>query len=158
MKNYSLYLIFGFLLLISCQQNSKNVLNEEASIQQSDELKENPLLMNPITSSIQPKEKTMSTLYGNDIAFNYAKTNFKSNYPQNAVLYEVTWKQKSDELWFGANIPKEVVSVEKITFLDKGVNVYEIFQGKALKKAKMNDKTDDQRRKLVLSQRMAVSP
>lgn len=158
MKNYSLYLIFGFLLLISCQQNSKNVLNEEASIQQSNELRENPLLMNPITSSIQPKEKTMSTLYGNEVAFNYAKTNFNSNYPQNAVLYEVTWKQKSDELWFGANIPKEVVFVEKITFPDKGVSIYEMFQGKALKKTKMNDKTDDQRKNLILSQRMAVSP
>lgn len=158
MKNYSLYLIFALILIVSCQQKSKNVLNVEASIQQSDELKENPLLMSPITSSIQPKQKTMSTLYGNDVAFNYAKTNFNSNYPQNSTLYEVTWMQKPDELWFGANIPKEVISVEKITFLDKSVIAYEMFQGKTLKKVKMDDLKENLRRESILSQKMAVSP
>lgn len=158
MKNYSLYLIFALILIVSCQQKSKKVLNVKASIQQADELKENPLLMSPITSSIQPKQKTMSTLYGNDVAFNYAKTNFNSNYPQNSTLYEVTWMQKPDELWFGANIPKEVISVEKITFLDKGVIAYEMFQGKILKKVKMDDLKENLRRDAILSQKMAVSP
>lgn len=114
--------------------------------------------MSPITSSIQPKQKTMSTLYGNDVAFNYAKTNFNSNYPQNSTLYEVTWMQKPDELWFGANIPKEVISVEKITFLDKGVIAYEMFQGKTLKKVKMDGLKENLRREVILSQKMAVSP
>lgn len=158
MKNYSIYLILALMLIVSCQQKSQKVLNVEASIQQSDELKENPLLMSPITSSIQPKKKTMSTLYGNDVAFNYAKTNFNSNYPQNSTLYEVTWAQKPDELWFGANIPKEVLSVEKITFLDKGVVAYEMFQGKTLKKIKMDDLKENLRRDAILSQKMAVSP
>ncbi|KPH13618.1 hypothetical protein [Chryseobacterium sp. ERMR1:04] len=158
MKNYSIYLILALMLIVSCQQKSQKVLNVEASIQQSDELKENPLLMSPITSSIQPKEKTMSTLYGNDVAFNYAKTNFNSNYPQNSALYEVTWVQKPDELWFGANIPKEVLSVEKITFLDKGIIAYEMFQGKTLKKIKMDELKENLRRDAILSQKMAVSP
>lgn len=158
MKNYSIYLILALMLIVSCQQKSQKVLNVEASIQQSDELKENPFLMSPITSSIQPKEKTMSTLYGNDVAFNYAKTNFNSNYPQNSTLYEVTWAQKPDELWFGANIPKEVLSVEKITFLDKGVIAYEMFQGKTLKKIKMDELKENLRRDAILSQKMAVSP
>lgn len=158
MKNYSIYLILALMQIVSCQQKSQKVLNVEASIQQSDELKENPLLMSPITSSIQPKEKTMSTLYGNDVAFNYAKTNFNSNYPQNSTLYEVTWAQKPDELWFGANIPKEVLSVEKITFLDKGVIAYEMFQGKTLKKIKMDKLKENLRRDTILSQKMAVSP
>ncbi|SHL85797.1 hypothetical protein [Chryseobacterium polytrichastri] len=158
MKNYSIYLILALILIVSCQQKSQKVLNVEASIQKSDELKENPLLMSPITSSIQPKKKTMSTLYGNDIAFNYAKTNFNSNYPQNSTLYEVTWMQKPDELWFGANIPKEVLSVEKITFLDKGIIAYEMFQGKTLKRAKMDEVKESLRRDTILSQRMAVSP
>lgn len=148
----------ALMQIVSCQQKSQKVLNVEASIQQSDELKENPLLMSPITSSIQPKEKTMSTLYGNDVAFNYAKTNFNSNYPQNSTLYEVTWAQKPDELWFGANIPKEVLSVEKITFLDKGVIAYEMFQGKTLKKIKMDELKENLRRDAILSQKMAVSP
>ncbi|SDI11342.1 hypothetical protein [Chryseobacterium jejuense] len=158
MKNYSLFLIFALVLLVSCQKNSENILNLEASIEQSDELKENPLLMKPITSSIQPKIKTMSTLYGNDIAFDYAKTNFSSDYPENAVLYEVTWAQKPDELWFGANIPKSMISVEKISFLDKGLILYEMFQGKALKRVKTDNKNENLRIDAILSQKMAVSP
>ncbi|AZA79742.1 hypothetical protein EG347_20765 [Chryseobacterium sp. G0186] len=156
MKNYSLYLIF--IVFVSCQKKAENILNLEASIQQTEELKENPLLMNPITSSIQPKIKTMSTLYGNDVAFNYAKTNFNSNYPQNAVLYEVTWAQQSDEFWFGANIPKNVISVEKISYLDKGLITYEMFQGNTLKKVKIDSKDEDVRKEVILSQKMAVSP
>nr|WP_315028796.1 hypothetical protein [uncultured Chryseobacterium sp.] len=158
MKNYSLYLIPVFILFISCQKNSEDILNKQASIKQSDELKENPLLMNPITSSIQPKMKRMSTLYGNDIAFNYAKANFNSNYPKNAVLYEVTWAQKPDELWFGANIPKDIISVEKISFHDKGFIRYEMFQGKTLKRVKTDDKNEVLRRDAIRSQAIAVSP
>lgn len=158
MKNYSLFLFFAFVLLVSCQKNAENILNLEASIEQSDELKENPLLMKPITSSIQPKIKTMSTLYGNDIAFEYAKLKSSSDYPQNAVLYEVTWAQKSDELWFGANIPKNMISVEKISFLDKGLIIYEMFQGKALKRVKTDNKNENLRINAILSQKMAVSP
>lgn len=158
MKNYSLFLIFAFVLLASCQQNSENILNLEASLEQSDELKENPLLMKPITSSIQPKIKTMSTLYGNDIAFDYAKTHFSSDYPKNAVLYEVTWAQKPDELWFGANIPKNIISVEKISFPDNGFVLYEMFQGKTLKRVKTDHKNENLRIEAILSQKMAVSP
>ncbi|MEG0929039.1 hypothetical protein [Chryseobacterium sp.] len=158
MKKCSLYLILAFMLFVSCEKNPENVLNLEASVQQSDELKENPLLMNPITSSIQPKIKTMSTLYGNDIAFDYAKKNFNSNYPQNAVLYEVTWAQQPDELWFGANIPKDIISVEKISYLDKGLITYEMFQGKTLKRVKIDNNDEDLRREAILSQKMAVSP
>lgn len=157
MKNNSLFLIFAFVLLASCQKNSENILNLEASLEQSDELKENPLLMKPITSSIQPGIKTMSTLYGNDIAFDYAKTNIGSDYPQNAVLYEVTWAQKSDELWFGANIPKNLISVEKISF-SKGLILYEMFKGKTLKRVKTDHKNENLRIESILSQKMAVSP
>lgn len=158
MKNNSLFLIFAFVLLASCQKNSENILNLEASLEQSDELKENPLLMKPITSSIQPGIKTMSTLYGNDIAFDYAKTNIGSDYPQNAVLYEATWAQKSDELWFGANIPKNLISVEKISFSGKGLILYEMFKGKTLKRVKTDHKNENLRIESILSQKMAVSP
>ena len=156
MKKYSLYLIFA--LIVSCNENSKELININASLRQNDELKENPLLMHPITSSIQPKDSTMSTLYGNDVAFNHIRKNFNSDYPQNAVLYEVNWKQKPDELWFGGNIPKEIKSVEKITFGNNGSINYEIFQGKPLKKAKTDINTNNLRKEFIISQKMAVSP
>lgn len=144
--------------MISCKENSRELINVNASLQQNAELKENPLLMHPIVSSVQPKDSTMSTLYGNDTAFNYVKKNFNSDYPQNAVLYEVVWKQKPDALWFGGNIPKEIKSVEKITFGDKGTAVYEIFQGKPLKRVKPFANTKISRKDFIISQKMAVSP
>ncbi|WP_155845050.1 hypothetical protein [Chryseobacterium daeguense] len=63
----------------------------------------------------------MSTSYGNEIAFNYAQKNTGANYPSGTVLYEVTWKQKPDEVWLGGNIPKSIYSVERIVFNDSGV-------------------------------------
>lgn len=155
MKKYSLFWIL--ILIISCNEKPKELINVNASIQQSNELKENPLLMHPITSSIQPKDNTMSTLYGNEIAFNYAKQHSDSKYPKDAVLYEVTWKQKPDEVWFGGNIPKEIYSVEKITF-DNDNSVYERFEGKNLKKIKISEGEEKLRKDFIIEQKMAVSP
>ena len=150
-------LFFALAIIVSCEQKSKKFLNIEASVQQNDELKENPLLMNPITSSIQPKDSTMSTLYGNEIAFDYAKQHSDFNYPKDAVLYEVTWKQKPDELWFGGNIPKEISSVEKITFNNDNY-FYEKFEGKPLKKIQIEEAEEKLREDFIINQKMAVSP
>lgn len=155
---YSLNLIFVLVLLISCQQGSKELINKNASLHQNDVLKDNPLLMHPITLAIQSKDSTMSTLYGNEIAFSHVKKNFNSDYPRNAVFYEVTWKQKPDELWFGANIPKEIVSIEKTTFVGKGEAVYEKYQGKPLKKVQTDKKTEPSRINFIISRNRVVSP
>lgn len=156
MKKYNLFLIF--ILIISCSEKPKELINMNASIRQSKELKENPLLMHPITSSIQPKDSTMSTLYGNDIAFNYGRSHSDSNYPKGAVLYEVTWKQKPDELWFGGNIPKEIYSVEKISFDTNNSTHYERFEGNPLSVKATDENSNDVRKEMILSQPMAVSP
>ena len=157
MKNH-IVLFLAFILMVSCEQKSKEFLNVNASVQQNDELSENTLLMKPITSSIQPKDNTMSTLYGNEIAFNYAKENSDSNYPKDAVLYEVTWKQKPDEVWLGGNVPKEIYSVEKIIFNENHLSVYEKYQGKPLKQVKINEEEGNSRKDFIISQKMAVSP
>ncbi|MCS4302458.1 MAG: hypothetical protein P0Y62_19065 [Candidatus Chryseobacterium colombiense] len=154
MKKYRLFLIL--ILIISCSEKSQELLNINASIQQSNELKENPLLMHPITFSIKPKDSTMSTLYGNEIAFDYAKQHSDFKYPKGAILYEVTWRQKSDELWFGGNIPKEIYSVEKISF-DNDNSVYEKFKGKTLKKTKVDDSEEKLRKYFISEQKMTVS-
>lgn len=148
---------FCFLLTISCGQHSGNILNLTASVQQNDELKENPLLMKPITSSINPENRTMSTFYGNDIAFNYAQHHSDADYPKDAILYEVTWKQKPDDVWFGGNIPKEIYSVEKISFTDSQP-VYERYEGKPLRLISGNPVKDGLRKDIILDQKMAVSP
>lgn len=150
-------LFFALAIIFSGEQKSKEFLNIGASVQQNNELKENPLLMNPITSSIQPKDSTMSTLYGNEIAFNYAKQHSDSKYPKNAVLYEVTWKQKPDELWFGGNTPKEIYSVEKISF-DNDSSVYERFEGNPLTIKDIDGNLKKIRKEMIVSKKMAVSP
>ncbi|SDQ98093.1 hypothetical protein SAMN05421664_2966 [Chryseobacterium soldanellicola] len=156
MKNISKAL-FCFLMIVSCEEHHKNTLNFSASIQENDELKENPLLMKPITTSIQPKDSTMSTLYGNDIAFDYAQHHSDSHYPENAILNEVTWKQKPDEVWFGGNIPKEIYSIERISFINSQ-SVYERYEGKQLRLISGYNAKDDRRKMVILDQRMAVSP
>lgn len=156
MKNIIIQFFF-FFLIISCEKHPKNTLNITASLQENVELKENPLLMKPITSSIQPKDSTMSTLYGNDAAFNYAKVHSDADYPEIAVLYEVTWKQKPDEVWFGGNIPKDIYSVEKVSFTNSGP-LYERYEGKPLRLTAANNSRDALRKVVILNQRMAVSP
>jgi len=157
MKKYSLYLIV-LILLMACKEKRQELLNIKASVQLNDELKENPLLMHPLTSSVNPKESIMSTLYANDIAFDYAKKNLGSNYPNGAILYEVNWKEKPDELWFGANIPNEIISVEKITFKDANSSEYEVVEGTPLKKIKQDSALQNSRIDFITSQRIAFSP
>ena len=146
------------IFLLACSEKSEDILNTKASVQQNDELMENPLLMHPITSSIQPKDSMMSTLYGNDIAFDFAKKNIGSAYPNGAVLYEVSWKQKPDGLWFGANVPDEISSVERVTFKENNSYEYELYEGKPLKRMNPDSTHLTLRKHFVIAQKVAVSP
>jgi hypothetical protein len=67
-----------------------------------------------ITSGIDKSGGTMYTLYGNDPAVAAARKG--TAYPARSVLTLVTWKQKEDEHWYGANVPGSLVSVDKLTF------------------------------------------
>ncbi|SDF28572.1 hypothetical protein [Epilithonimonas hungarica] len=157
MKNIVLYSLLLWILS-SCQKENIQAINKEASIENQGDLKENPLLLQPITSSIQTKEKTMSTLYGNSVAFEDAMKIDSVQYRKNAVLYEVTWQQKPDEVWFGGNIPKEIQSVERLIFDDNGNPVYQLYKGKNLQKVYSDAKASHLRTKYILSQIPAVSP
>jgi hypothetical protein len=72
------------------------------------------LKWNVITTMADKKHKTMSTLYGNDIAYQYAHTRKGTDYPANAQLKLVTWDQQEDDRWFGANIPAKIKSIEVV--------------------------------------------
>jgi hypothetical protein len=145
------------IVLKACNAvDKKSRLNEKASIMETNVLPENPLLEHPLTSSINMKEHTMSTLYGNTIAWEYAKLKNDGNYPQGAILYEVTWTQKSDSVWFGANIPKEIKSVERISYLSNQAPGYELYKGQPLRKSTLEK--DTTRLKIIASQKIAVSP
>ena len=144
------------ILFFGCSRNTKDNINEKASVSAVDELPENPLLLHPITFSINPKKGTMSTLYGNSTAFEYARNNANSNYPNGAVLYEVSWNQKADSLWYGANIPKEINQVERLKFSGDSIPEYELYAGHPLKKVVPKDAK--KRIKYMISQQMAHNP
>ncbi|SEO18304.1 hypothetical protein SAMN05444671_0766 [Flavobacterium sp. CF108] len=156
MKPLHSIIIVLIILLSGCNGNNKDNLNENASVSALDALPENPLLLSPITFSINPNKAVMSTLYGNKIAYQHAKTNADSSYPNGAVLYEVNWKQKADSLWYGANIPDQIISVEKVQFTGNSVPKYELYAGHPLKKVSSNDET--KKTALILSKRMVETP
>jgi hypothetical protein len=143
-------------LLNSCQSGPVLGLNEEASVRVADELPENPLLLHAITSGVQPKDSTMYTLYGNDTAFAYASSHGDNVYPAEAVLYEVTWRQQADEQWVGGNVPKAIMTIERVEYVANGQVVYTLYQGTPLKKVAAAD--PGSRLEVISGQRMAVSP
>jgi heme-binding protein/cytochrome P460 len=121
-----------------------------------------PLAGKVISSFIDRKEGTMSTLYGNDIAVNSARSG-QPAYPAGSVLSLVTWSQRDDGHWFGARIPAAVRSVEQITFTAASGGVshpsYEKFEGMPLqKKADTDPGTIQQRITYLTTRKASVMP
>jgi hypothetical protein len=158
MKNilHTVIVITTLTLLSSCQAQPGLGLNEKASVQATDDLPENPLLLNAITSGIQPKDSTMFTLYGNDAAFSYTGSHNDNHYPDGAVLYEVTWRQQNDEQWIGAHVPGEITTIERVEYAANGQPTYTLYQGTPLKKVTIAN--PGLRIAAISGQRMAVSP
>ena len=104
--NYSIVFILP-LFLAACSNPTGNPLNQEASFPASFDLTKMGLKV--ITSSINKKQATMSTLYGNSAALKAAGDN--TQYQPGETFALVTWKQKPDGHWFGANIPGDLQSV-----------------------------------------------
>lgn len=134
--NNIIYIYAGLLLtlLASCSQRDTKMhealgLNESASIHALADLPENPLLLHGINSSIQLKDGTLSTLYGNEVAYNHARSHVSGNYPAGTVLYYVTWQSGADEQWFGAKVPQMIKTVEQIRFADDQDVQYTLFSG-----------------------------
>lgn len=102
-----------------------------------------------ITSGIDKPHKTMFTLYGNDIAAaaataTAAKAGPGAPYPVGAELSLVTWAQREDPHWFGANIPAEVQSVEKITFTaDSKGHIHPVYETSTTAATSPNGRLDD---------------
>jgi hypothetical protein len=119
----------------------------------------NPLRGKVITSWIDKKDATMSTLYGNDVAVQYARMNAAMMYPVGSVLSAVTWGQKEDPRWFGGNIPAKANSVEFVIVTGLGAYSYQRYEGSPLKKVASVEGNDPKSRAAyLLAQRAAVMP
>jgi hypothetical protein len=150
--------------LLGCTNTNPRVattLNQGASL--TGDLPANPLQWKVITSAIDKQSSTMSTLFGNDIAVQYARTNSQHDYPAGSILALVTWTQQEDQRWFGGNIPSAPKSVEFVTVGtspdQKRTYTYENFEGTPLKKISTQDGlAPDSRAAYLVDQRAAVMP
>jgi hypothetical protein len=132
-------------------------LNQDAAL--VGELPSNPLQGKVITSWINKQDATMSTLFGNDVAVQYARTNAGRMYPAGSVLSVVTWSQQEDPRWFGGNIPQRAKAVEFVTVTGPGTYTYQRYEGSPLKKVASVEGSDPKdRAAYLLAQRAAVMP
>lgn len=135
-KFFFILTIMTITAVVACSNHEKGTnhpYNQKASLSGFDTLPFNPLYWKVITSMIDKNKNTMSTLYGNDMAVSYARSEGKKTYPKGAELSLVTWKKQEDRNWFGAEIPARIKSIEHIIF-DSDENstagpVYESFTG-----------------------------
>jgi hypothetical protein len=116
-----------------------------------------------ITSALNRQGSTMSTLFGNDTAVDYAHTHSQHDYPAGSSLSLVTWTQREDPHWFGGRIPAMPKSVEFVTVsLDadhRPAYSYQNFEGSPLKKtADQQGPMPNERAAYLLAQRAAVMP
>jgi hypothetical protein len=153
--------------LAGCHSTNERVvtrLNTDATLPSG--LPGNPVQGRVITSWVDKTDKqhaTMSTLYGNDIAIQYARSHAGQNYPANAVLSLVTWNQQEDPRWFGGNIPQtprsvEVVTVKPAAGAAQYAYDYQRYEGSPLTRVAVSEYPAKDRTAYLLSQRAAVMP
>lgn len=156
-------LLCAALALAACANPRPKVsaeLNRDAS--PVGNLPANPMHWKLISSSIDTN-RSMSTLYGNDVAVAYARSHAEHSYPPGAILSLVTWSQKQDSRWFGAQIPSRVQSVEFVFVTATPENLphyaYELYTGSPLVKISGDEGPAPSDRAIyILSQRAAVLP
>jgi hypothetical protein len=142
------------LLLAACTNTTNNtsLVNDAASLPESFNFSKMGLKV--ITSFINKKQGTMATLYGNAPALQAAKDGSSAT---GEVFALITWKQKADDHWFGANIPSSLQSVEYVKTAQPGNTSYQKFEGKAL--VLSTDTLHNQERiKYILNQKASVFP
>ncbi len=118
---------------------------------------------NVITSSIDRRQSTMTTLYGNSIAVRYARGSSQHDYPPGSELSLVTWAEREDPHWFGANVPGELKSVELVRVAgstdNKASYSYERYEGSPLVRTSAYEgHSAGGRAAFLLSLRAAVMP
>jgi hypothetical protein len=141
------------------ETNMSSLYNQEASL--PDTLSINPLEWKVISSSFNRSNKTMSTLYGNDLAVKNARAG--TAYPAGSEITLVTWLQKADEHWFGARVPASIQSIEQIRFnageKDSVLPFYEKKEGKLLRTTVSDDpETTKSRITYIAGQKASVMP
>jgi len=150
----------ALLALSACSQHevSSGQLNEAASLPPSFNF--NKLGLRVLSSSINHRQATMATLYGNDLAHQAALGGTSAAQP-GEVLALVTWQQQADPNWFGARIPGALQSLELLRTGSGGAGspavTYQYFMGKSLT-LRADTLHQQERIAYLLAQKPAVMP
>lgn len=154
----------ALLGLLGCTSPNPRVvttLNEDAAL--VGDLPANPLRWKVITSSLDRRDSSMSTLFGNDVAVECARTGSPHGYPAGSALALVTWTEQEDRRWFGGRIPATPKSVEYVT-VKAGTGhapsySYQKFEGSPLKQMSTQEgPAPNERAAYLLSQQASVMP
>jgi hypothetical protein len=154
----------ALILSIGCSQPNARIqtrLNHDAEL--SGVLPYNPLNWEILSSTLNPAERTLSTLTGNAQAVAYARQHVSSNYPVGSVLAMTTWRQQEDPRWFGGKIPESVRSVEFLEVqpaVDRGETyLYSMYVGTPLRKlVSVAEKSPTGRAAYLLAEKAAIMP
>jgi hypothetical protein len=125
----------GLLALSACSQNQvpAGQLNNAASLPPSFNFRK--LGLRVLSSSVNHRQATMATLYGNDLARQASLAAAGTTQP-GEVLALLTWQQQADPNWFGARIPGALQSLELLRTRPGGAGhptvTYQYFSGKDL--------------------------
>lgn len=150
--------ILMLVLCTNCTKITADVINEKASITANAELPENPLVMTPISFSINPMISQVSTLFCNEISIHHLDKNDSLLYPKGAIFYQVTWSQEADPWWFGAKIPNSIIKVERLQFNGADLPDYKVYTGNPLKRITQQSIDKNSRIKFILSQNRLKMP
>jgi hypothetical protein len=111
----------------------------------------NPVQLRMIGSAVNQQNSSMSILFGNDPAVEFARTHTQQrDYPAGSKLALVIWGEREDPRWFGARIPAALKSLELVNVTPDGVS-YQLLEGAP-------PPAQEGRALYLLSQRAAVMP
>lgn len=111
---YYLLAIFSIFLFAGCDQTTApaDLINKKASLPNTFSISD--LHQRVISSFYNARDSSNSVLYG-DLG---AETILQKNDPSASRAFSltlVTWRQQEDPHWFGARIPGDLISVERLT-------------------------------------------
>jgi len=102
----SIFFLSVVAVIVSCKQHVRPVLAPEYLHYEND--------MRVITSVINNRDSTISVIYGNDLALDFAK-NRQANHLAGEKYVMVTSRQKPMPHWYGTSMNEGVERVEYVT-------------------------------------------
>ncbi|HEV2483209.1 MAG TPA: cytochrome P460 family protein [Puia sp.] len=115
-----------------------------------------PLRSRFITSFVDTNTHTMSTLYGNEMAVNCARSGIP--YKPGSTLTLVNWTQREDPHWFGGRIPQRIASEEMVLYTGGGEVNYRYYAGPGMTRKVVPAASSTDRVQYITAKKASVVP